>query len=401
MKRVLIVTSSYPASPARTFNAGGFVRDVARALQNFGHPVCIVTPAKDRPVIEPELRVLTFPWLRPSSELATLAPNPWNFARLSTLLASGVITVAALVKAWRAEHILTFWAVPSGLMAYCGSWLFPVPYSVWALGSDIWARRRYPLGEAIVRRVLSEASFRLADGISLAQEVQALCRRPCEFVPSARNLPANVGPAKLPGSRRNFLFVGRFEYQKGIDILIDGISLLRNKYRSLNFHIVGDGSLRDFIYERVRANRLECSVHFYGYGTVDTVVAMMKACDYLIIPSRIESIPVVLSDAVKCGLPVIVTDVGDMGFIVSKYGIGFVVERPSPDAIAAGIEAAVGTPKRLFADNLRAASRLFDIDRIAWRVSNLIEGRGDGSGSVPVGLLADLREGAGAGEEAR
>lgn len=393
MKRVLIVTSSYPARPVQTFNAGGFVRDVTRALQNLGHPVCIITPAKGTPVIDPELKVLTFPWLRPSPELSTLAPNPWNLVRLASLLAGGMIALAAVLRAWRPDHILTFWALPSGFIAYSVTRVFPVQYSVWALGSDIWGRRRYPLGEPIVRRVLSQASFRLADGISLAREVEALCRQPCEFLPSSRNLPADVEPANLPGQGLNFLFVGRLEYQKGIDILIEAISLLQNKSNSLNLHIIGDGSLRKLIYKQVQERHIERSVHFYGYETVDRVVAMMKACDYLIIPSRIESIPVVLSDAIKCGLPVIVTDVGDMGLIVSKYGIGFVVERPSPDAVAEGIEAAMCTPKSVFANNLQAASSLFDISVITVRVSSLIEGCGYGPWRVPVGLLADLGDG--------
>jgi glycosyltransferase involved in cell wall biosynthesis len=399
MKRVLIVTSSYPTEPTRTYNAGGFVRDISRTLHNLGHPVCVVTPAKDVPITDPELKVITFPWLSPAAELATIRPTPGNFVRLLSLVTSGAVVVAATVRVWQPEFILAFWAVPSGLLAYVASRGTAVPYGVWALGSDIWARRRYPMGEAIVRRVLSRASFRLADGLALAGEVEKLSGRPCKFMPSSRTLPGDVAPAKLDDPGVNFLFVGRFEYQKGIDVLIDAIDLILSRKHVATFHIIGDGSLRGLVEKRIRDKHLFERVKLYGYGSIELVVSMMKACDYLIIPSRIESIPVVLSDAIGCGLPVIATNVGDMGAIIAGSGIGFVVGPPSPEALVTGIEAALNTPKEQFSENLRAAGRLFDPALVAARLSTLIQGNEDGPDRIPVGLLAHLGKGTGSGWE--
>jgi glycosyltransferase involved in cell wall biosynthesis len=39
----------------------------------------------------------------------------------------------------------------------------------------------------------------------------------------------------------------------------------------------------------------------------------LKAVDYIVIPSRIDSIPVILSDALQKKCPIIATKVGDMG----------------------------------------------------------------------------------------
>ena len=47
----------------------------------------------------------------------------------------------------------------------------------------------------------------------------------------------------------------------------------------------------------------------------------------LILPSRIESIPVILSDALQLDCNLIVTDVGDMGPLVRSYRAGMVVDK--------------------------------------------------------------------------
>ena len=59
------------------------------------------------------------------------------------------------------------------------------------------------------------------------------------------------------------------------------------------------------------------------------MAAFLEHCDALIIPSRIESIPVVLSDAAQAGCPIVATEVGDMGRLLERYPAG---ERVAPEA---------------------------------------------------------------------
>ena len=48
----------------------------------------------------------------------------------------------------------------------------------------------------------------------------------------------------------------------------------------------------------------------------------MRACDWLVIPSRIESIPLVFVDALHMGIPVVAAAVGDLDLLVTQYAVG-------------------------------------------------------------------------------
>ena len=63
----------------------------------------------------------------------------------------------------------------------------------------------------------------------------------------------------------------------------------------------------------------------------------MSRHEMLVIPSRADSIPLVLGDAIQARLPVVVTDVGDAAGLVRRHQIGVVVEGVDPEGIARGI----------------------------------------------------------------
>ncbi|WP_376791090.1 glycosyltransferase [Thermoflexus sp.] len=388
---MLLITSSYPLSPDRPWNAGVLARDLALSLSDRGYQVWVLTPRKDQPIHDPQIPVLEIPWLGGYRELAPQPVNALNLVRFASLLLSGIIFTHRTVRILRPHICLALWAIPSGAFAYAVWRREGIPYGVWALGSDIWGRHRYPFGEAIVRHVLGNALFRLADGQRLASEVEQLASRPCGFLPSARRLPMEVPPASLPPARWHLLYVGRFEHQKGVDLLIEALGNLRGELEGVRVHMFGDGSLRHWVEGRLHFYNLQGMVHLYGYASPKDVVAMMKAVDYLLIPSRQESIPMVFGDAMQCGLPVIATDVGDLGLLVRRGRVGWVIREPSVEAIASGLRSALAHPDQLqvFRSNTANFKLWFDPDHIADALVCLIEGERD-ERSLSVELLGML-----------
>jgi glycosyltransferase involved in cell wall biosynthesis len=90
-------------------------------------------------------------------------------------------------------------------------------------------------------------------------------------------------------------------------------------------------------------------------GPASHLAAYMKACDCLVIPSRRESIPVVFSEAVQMGIPMLVTDTGDMGTLAREHGLMDPVPPEDIDALARAM--------RAFADDPAALKRRFDAAR--------------------------------------
>lgn len=366
--RIGVASSSYPTSPDDTVTAGVFVRDVAHEMVALGHEVHIITPRKYGMIVPDQaIKSCFIPWWGGEKDLASLSMrSPLTAFRYATLVASGLWHIPRYARAHRLDALIAMWAIPSGLFAWAAWKRWDIPYGVWALGSDIWARRQYPFGERIVRQVLRDAAFRFADGIQLARDAAELAGRDCEFVPSVRRLPTcTERPVSLQPGLSHFLYIGRYERNKGPDVLIKAIRQLLSKEVRLHLHMFGVGSLEESLRDQLAG--CEDHISLGGYANPETVVAYMQACDWLVIPSRIESIPLVLVDALQMRLPLIVTDVGDMGELVHKYNLGQVVPAEDPLALAEAIHWAMQHPRPEFKDSLERAAQQFDVAQSAAR----------------------------------
>lgn len=371
--RILIITSSYPETPNDSVNAGVFVRAFALALKREGHEVHILTPRKGFNNYDDEIETTYFWWMGREKVLTALnLKNPIDLIKAFSLFISGIIHGIALCLKKRYDHILAMWAVPSGFIGYILYIFTYIPYSVWVLGSDMWTFSRSKFGRMILKITLRNASHCFADGYTLCEDVKNLIERECIFLPSSRLLP-QPKPVPLQKDKKNFLFIGRFHPNKGVDLLLEAISNLPETVRrNAHFHIFGDGPMRNKVEEFIRTNHSikEC-VSLYGYADPLTVSSYLSACDVLIIPSRMESIPVILSDAAQMGTPVLVTNVGDMGEIVKKYRCGMVVECSSY-GIRDGISAFMERDRKEFEEGLSKLFNDFKIENVASRFISII-----------------------------
>jgi len=107
----------------------------------------------------------------------------------------------------------------------------------------------------------------------------------------------------------------------------------------LRLYILGDGSLFDIVGGQVKDLGLDQQIFLKGAVGPDDIAKYLKAADWLIIPSRSESIPIVFSEAVQSGLPMIASDVGDLGPLIRQYKIGVVVPPADQRALGQAIEA--------------------------------------------------------------
>ena len=93
--------------------------------------------------------------------------------------------------------------------------------------------------------------------------------------------------------------------------------------------------------------------------------AHIRDCDCVVIPSRRDSIPLVFSEAVRIGVPVIVADVGDMGELVRQYGNGEVVRPGDAAALCGAMIRMIERPVNGTGEGRRRFRKLFDLERIS------------------------------------
>ncbi|MGI0027449.1 MAG: glycosyltransferase [Nitrosopumilaceae archaeon] len=353
-KKICIITSSFPSYKNDSVSGGVFLRDFALLLSNENYDVFVLTPSKEGSKNDDErIKVHFFPWIGSEFGLSALDPkNPMHLLRLVNVVISGIYSTVKFIKKNEIELCFAAWAVPSGIFALVAKIFCKTPYSVWALGSDIWKIQNYPFGKFVLKSVLKNAQKLFADGLQLVKDVERISNKKCEFLASSRILDTTARPIayeKFNSAKINFMFLGRYHQNKGIDMLIEAIGLLspEEKEKSL-FHIFGLGPLEEKIKKMVEELDIKSNTFINNHLDGNEVFSHMSKSDFVVIPSRIESIPVVLSDALQCGKPLVVTNVGDMGTLVKQYKVGFVV-KPDPVNIASGLRQAITCDKKQLA----------------------------------------------------
>lgn len=339
--RVLVVTSSFPASDDDSRNAGVFVVDLARLLTEHGCDVIVASP--QRSTVSGPFQVRSFPRLGDEPSLSHLDPRtPSGLLKLISVLVGGVVSVPMIARKERVDHVLALWAVPSGALALMARWATRTHYSVWALGSDIWRIRDYPGGRSLLRLVLRRADRLYADGVQLADDTSAIADRPCSFLATSRVLEPGERRLWNDGSR-HVVAIARFHEHKGIDVLLEAVAGLPEELRDgLRVHVYGDGPMREELSRRAGRPDLVGTVVLEGIADGELVADALASADLAVIPSRLESIPLVLSDICRAGTPLVATDAGDMGELVARFEAGTVVPAGDAGALAQAISEALG-----------------------------------------------------------
>lgn len=103
--------------------------------------------------------------------------------------------------------------------------------------------------------------------------------------------------------KRNLLFAGRFEPQKGIKALCD-IIIAMNKHNAVFFHLIGDGSMKQFMEDQLK----DCN-NYTIYPPYHGLDLVLNSFDYLIMPSLHEGLPLLTIESLFCKTPVIANNI--------------------------------------------------------------------------------------------
>ncbi len=130
----------------------------------------------------------------------------------------------------------------------------------------------------------------------------------------------------------DFIFIGSFYEIKGIDIFIESIKKLNNK--NLKYCFVGSGKylseiekLKGYYNITVKENQRQSKIRI-----------LINQSKWLVLPSRGDSFGLVVSEAMYCATPVIVSNIGGMKDQVADGYNGFIIEENTPKCLAKKME---------------------------------------------------------------
>jgi glycosyltransferase involved in cell wall biosynthesis len=143
---------------------------------------------------------------------------------------------------------------------------------------------------------------------------------------------------------------------KRVDVIVQAVGLLAECYSNLHLVLVGDGTIRQEVDKMVSALNLDGRVHVVGW--VNDTLPFLQASDIYVLSSDAENHSNALMEAMACGLPVIVTDVGGNRDMIVDGENGLIVPPGDPAAMAQAIQRLITDPdlKTHLASNARRAA---------------------------------------------
>ena len=170
----------------------------------------------------------------------------------------------------------------------------------------------------------SDAVVSVPTGIDLAR-----------FAPGGRRAAREA--TGLPADKTLVGIVATLRSWKGHRYLIEAIAAMSRS--NVELVIVGDGPQRSAL--EAQAGELRVPVRFAGNR--DDVAPWLQSLDLFCLPSYAnEGVPQALMQAMACGLPVVTTDVGSIGEIVSDGETGVLVKPEDAQALRRAIEKLLG-----------------------------------------------------------
>jgi glycosyltransferase involved in cell wall biosynthesis len=172
--------------------------------------------------------------------------------------------------------------------------------------------------------------------------------------PKAADYSAEV---EWPSGVRRILFVGRFDRQKGVDVLLEALGQLRGEAFA---YLAGAAVLRDSAAMKVPDN-----VRLTGWLTSTQLEAFYRTADVLVVPSRWEAFGLIAAEAMRAGLPVIATRVGALPELVEDGVTGVLVPPDDSRALVAALRAVTDSQLQAMGPAGREVFlRRFTMDRV-------------------------------------
>jgi glycosyltransferase involved in cell wall biosynthesis len=173
------------------------------------------------------------------------------------------------------------------------------------------------------------------------------------------------------------LFVGVVRPVKGVDVLLRALKLLADRGRATRLIVVGEAFYGSYQQEEGRLRQMTRDlgiadrVQFVGKKHPPELTRYMQQSAALVLPSHLESLGLVLVEALACGTPVVATRCGGPEDIVNEH-VGVLVPPQDADALAAGIEQVLDRRATYDSVALREyALGKFGIDSVAARLHDV------------------------------
>jgi len=198
-------------------------------------------------------------------------------------------------------------------------------------------RRLYPRADRIIcvgDYVLND----LAENFGIAPSKLTRIYNPVDLDLARRLAEASGNPYGGPGP--HLVAAGRLAKEKGFDVLLDAMPLVRGAISGADLTLLGEGPLKPELLAQRERLELNESVRLVGFQA--NPYPYLKHADLFVLPSHFEGLPLVVLEALAVRTPVVASECpGALGEILRDCPTARLVPPSDPKALAKGIISAL------------------------------------------------------------
>ena len=167
----------------------------------------------------------------------------------------------------------------------------------------------------------------------------------------------------LPTDRPLMLFVGNHTANKGLDVLLKALPLMRQRACAVVAGEIRSPHEHAKLLSQVGVSKGAERMIFTGFISNEELRALYQSTDLFVFPTRADTLPLVVLEAMASSRAVVSTRVGGIPFQVTS-DTGILVDPNDPAALAGALDSLCARPN--VRSEMGAAARLRVLDVFNW-----------------------------------
>lgn len=315
------------------------------ALLERGHVVCAITyggwaTRHNQPV---SLKGTNFEFYCVPVRQHSVRPKNGHIGRILDLYAYERRAIGTLLTAMKPDFVHAHWTYDFGMAAIDSG----LPYLVTAHDDPVAVLKLFKNGYRFGRYLMARSVLKRATALSavsgyLQSRLLSLAKAPIEVIPNPldrRFLDASL-PKTVPSASKEHRFVSVINgwgKMKNADSALFAFALIRKQRKDVTYHLFGSdfqpgGPAQCW----AEAEGVTEGVEFRGPVPHVQLIEELKAATVMLHPSRLESCPMGIAEAMALGLPVVGgRDSGGVAWMIAGGGLTVDINRPEEISDAA------------------------------------------------------------------
>lgn len=361
----LLVNYEYPPVGAGAATA---TKEIAQALSEAGHKVLVLTGSyADLPrwSTDGNVAVHRVPCRRARADRS-------NVREMLSFLGAGLFALPRLLRKYPIHGAIIFFSFPCGPIGLLGWIMKRIPYVIALRGGDVpgaepGLARMHRLLRPFRRYILRRSTAVVANSDGLRKMSVTADPMPVRVIPNGVDTEFFYPPAQhRPSDCFRIVFVGRFQAQKNLALLLEQFAQLRDEAGGrVELQLVGDGPLFDELQALAASLRLNGEITWHGWLAREQLREVLQSCDCFVNPSHYEGMPNAVLEAMACAKPVVASRVPGNDAVVKDSETGFLFRLDSRTALGDSLRSLMNDPGRANEMGL-AARRLVERD-FSWK----------------------------------